>query len=399
MEKEGLLLPTGAPFLLTIFSKWIKRPMQIGKQLLRMRDMARNLRLENLTKKFGTLTAVDHVDLEIEDGEFICFLGPSGCGKTTVLRMITGFETVTEGKIVFDGKVINDLLPQRREFGIVFQSYALFPNMTVEQNIAFGLKVRKMPKKAITERVDEMLDLIGLRNWRALYPPQLSGGQQQRVALVRALAPDPQVLLLDEPLSALDAKIRVRLRAEVKRLQQDLKKTMIYVTHDQEEALSIADRVVVMEAGTFRQVGRPIDIYKCPTSSFVADFVGTSNFFRGHRTEDRVRTEKREFKVSQRGSLSGEPVMAAIRPEKIEVFKSGETPSHVEASNVIPGRVDVVTFLGAAVRLVINVDGEEVIADVIEKEFEQRQLKQGEDVFLYFSPDAFLIYPDGGGAS
>jgi ABC-type Fe3+/spermidine/putrescine transport system ATPase subunit len=222
--------------------------------------MGRNLTLENLTKRFGTLTAVDRVNLEIVEGEFICFLGPSGCGKTTVLRMITGFETVTDGKVIFNGKVINDLIPQKREFGIVFQSYALFPNMTVEENIAFGLKVRKMPKKVVEERVDQMLDLIGLRNWRKLYPPQLSGGQQQRVALVRALAPDPQVLLLDEPLSALDAKIRVRLRAEVKRLQQELKKTMIYVTHDQEEALSIADRVVVMEKGQLRQVGKPMDI-------------------------------------------------------------------------------------------------------------------------------------------
>src|SRR3990172_10792947 len=277
--------------------------------------MGRNLRLENLTKRFGTLTAVDRVNLEIEEGEFICFLGPSGCGKTTVLRMITGFETVTEGKVLFDGKTINDLIPQKREFGIVFQSYALFPNMTVEENIAFGLKMRKMSKKATVERVDQMLDLIGLRDWRHLYPAQLSGGQQQRVALVRALAPDPQVLLLDEPLSALDAKIRVRLRAEVKRLQQELKKTMIYVTHDQEEALSIADRVVVMEGGQFRQVGRPFEIYKYPVSSFVADFVGTSNFFKGQRTGGSVSTVKRRFKVSQVGSVPQEEVFLAIRPE------------------------------------------------------------------------------------
>src|SRR4030043_2373734 len=155
--------------------------------------MSRNLRLENLTKRYGTVTAVDRVNLEIEEGEFICFLGPSGCGKTPVLRMITGFEPVTEGKILFNGKVINTLIPQKREFGIVFQSYALFPNMTVEENIAFGLRVRKMPKKVIAERVDQMLDLIGLRDWRRLYPAQLSGGQQQRVALVRALAPHPQV--------------------------------------------------------------------------------------------------------------------------------------------------------------------------------------------------------------
>ena len=355
--------------------------------------MARNLRLENLTKRFGNLVAVDQVNLEIEEGEFICFLGPSGCGKTTVLRMITGFETVTEGNVIFDGKVINDLIPQKREFGIVFQSYALFPNMTVEDNIAFGLKVRKMPRKAMSERVDQMLDLIGLRDWRNLYPAQLSGGQQQRVALVRALAPNPQVLLLDEPLSALDAKIRVRLRAEIKRLQQELKKTMIYVTHDQEEALSIADKVVVMETGQFRQVGRPIDIYKYPASSFVADFVGTSNFFKGLRTHDRVQTEKREFKISQMSSSSREEVYLAIRPEKIEVFKYGEPPSGLASTNLIPGRIDVVTFLGAAVRLVVNVDGEEVISDVIEKDFEQRQLKQGEEVILYFPPEAFIIYP------
>jgi ABC-type Fe3+/spermidine/putrescine transport system ATPase subunit len=354
--------------------------------------MGRSLRLENLTKQFGTLTAVDHVNLEIEEGEFVCFLGPSGCGKTTVLRMITGFETVTEGQVLFDGKVINSLIPQKREFGIVFQSYALFPNMTVEENIAFGLRVRKMPKKAIAERVDQMLDLIGLRDWRNLYPPQLSGGQQQRVALVRALAPDPQVLLLDEPLSALDAKIRVRLRAEVKRLQQELKKTMIYVTHDQEEALSIADRVVVMEKGRFRQVGKPIDIYKYPNSSFVADFVGTSNFFKGHRTGDRVCMERREFKVSQRGSIGNEEVFLAIRPEKIEVFKQGEPPEDLEPSNLVPGRIDVVTFLGAAVRLVVRLEGEEVISDVIEKEFEQRQLGQGGEVLLYFPPEAFTVY-------
>jgi ABC-type Fe3+/spermidine/putrescine transport system ATPase subunit len=360
--------------------------------------MGRNLKLENLTKRFGNLVAVDQVNLEIEEGEFICFLGPSGCGKTTVLRMITGFETVTEGKVIFDGKVINDLIPQKREFGIVFQSYALFPNMTVEDNIAFGLKVRKMPKKAVSERVDQMLDLIGLRDWRRLYPAQLSGGQQQRVALVRALAPNPQVLLLDEPLSALDAKIRVRLRAEIKRLQQELKKTMIYVTHDQEEALSIADKVVVMETGQFRQVGKPIDIYKYPASSFVADFVGTSNFFKGLWTHDRVQTEKREFKISRRGSSSKEEVYLAIRPEKIEVFKYGEPAGHLESTNLIPGRIDVVTFLGAAVRLVVNMDGEEVISDVIEKEFEQRQLKQGEEVVLYFPPEAFIIYPAEGKA-
>lgn len=250
-----------------------------------------------------------------------------------------------------------------------------------------------MSKQAIAERVDQMLDLIGLRDWRKLYPAQLSGGQQQRVALVRALAPDPQVLLLDEPLSALDAKIRVRLRAEVKRLQQELRKTMIYVTHDQEEALSIADRVVVMERGQFRQVGRPIEIYKHPVCSFVADFVGTSNFFKGVQSGNRVRVGNRTFRIAWEESVSEKGVSLAIRPEKIEVFKAGDPLGGVEASNLVSGRIEVVIFLGAAVRLVVNVDGEEVISDVIEKTFEQRQLRAGQDVILYFPPEAFLVYP------
>jgi ABC-type Fe3+/spermidine/putrescine transport system ATPase subunit len=357
--------------------------------------MGRDLRLENLTKCYGHLTAVDHVDLEIKEGEFICFLGPSGCGKTTVLRMITGFETVTSGKVIFDGRVINDLIPKKREFGIVFQSYALFPNMTVEENIAFGLKMRKMPKKFIAERVDAMLDLIGLSGWRKLYPAQLSGGQQQRVALVRALAPDPQVLLLDEPLSALDAKIRLRLRAEIKRLQQELKKTMIHVTHDQEEALSIADRVVVMEGGQFRQVGRPIDIYKNPTCSFVADFVGTSNFFKGRRTGDIVDIGKRKIRVT--GAGTDGTVSLAIRPENLEVFKKEESARVAEPLNLVSGRIEVVVFLGAAVRLLIDIDGDEIIADINEKEFGQRSLKRGDEIDLYFPPEAFLIFADGEG--
>jgi ABC-type Fe3+/spermidine/putrescine transport system ATPase subunit len=359
--------------------------------------MGKDLKLENLTKRYGDLTAVDHVDLEIREGEFICFLGPSGCGKTTVLRMITGFETATEGKVIFNNRVINDLIPKKREFGIVFQSYALFPNMTVEENIAFGLKMRKMPKKAVAERVNVMLDLIGLSSWRSLYPAQLSGGQQQRVALVRALAPDPQVLLLDEPLSALDAKIRLRLRAEIKRLQQELKKTMIHVTHDQEEALSIADRVVVMESGRFRQVGRPIDIYKNPTCRFVADFVGTSNFFDGRRTGAVVDTGRRKIKVMQNGAAAGGAVSLSIRPENVEVFNKKPIPPVVEPMNLFTGRIDVVVFQGAAVRLLVHMDGEEIISDIIEKEFQHRDLKQGDEIYVYFSPDAFMVFPEEGG--
>ena len=246
-----------------------------------METSSKKLVLENITKHFGTLVAVNNVNLVIEPGEFVCFLGPSGCGKTTLLRIITGFEQATSGNLTYDGNVINNVIPQKRDFGIVFQSYALFPNMTVHQNVAFGLKMRRMPTKLIDERVAEILQLVGLGEWAHHYPSQLSGGQQQRVALGRAIAIKPNVLLLDEPLSALDAKIRIRLRTVIKKLQEDLGITMIYVTHDQEEALAMADRVAVMRDGEIRQIGTPWEIYKEPKSSYIAEFVGTSNFITG----------------------------------------------------------------------------------------------------------------------
>jgi putative 2-aminoethylphosphonate ABC transporter ATP-binding protein len=354
--------------------------------------MPKNLQLKHLTKSFGTLVAVNNVNLEVQESEFVCFLGPSGCGKTTILRMITGFETPTSGEIVYDEKVINDIVPQKRDFGIVFQSYALFPNMTVSENIAFGLKMRKMPREIINRRVDEILDLIGLRDWQNNYPAQLSGGQQQRVALGRALAPNPTVLLLDEPLSALDAKIRVRLRAVIKQLQQELGITMVYVTHDQEEALSIADRVVVMEEGVFKQVGTPIEIYKNPQSGFVADFVGISNFFDGKRLNGTVEVKGIQFVVPQAKSLTADRVTLSIRPEKIEIVDS-ERPLHdLEPSNIVRGKIEVFTFLGAVVRMLVGSANEEIIVDMVEKEFEQRQLNRGDEVDMYFPPDAFLVY-------
>jgi ABC-type Fe3+/spermidine/putrescine transport system ATPase subunit len=239
-----------------------------------------------------------------------------------------------------------------------------------------------------------MLDLVGLYDWRGNYPAQLSGGQQQRVALARALAPNPSVLLLDEPLSALDAKIRVRLRAVIKRLQQELGITMIYVTHDQEEALAIADRVVVMELGKIKQEGPPLEIYKFPKSSFVADFVGTSNFFKGKRQRNKVEFKDWEFLVAGIENISAEDIYLAIRPEKIEVMRPGETPKKgFERSNLIHGKIEVVTFLGAVVRLVISMDGEEIICDMVEKDFELKNLNRGDSVDLYFPPEAFLAYP------
>ena len=236
-----------------------------------------HLSLTNITKKFGETYAVHDFNLDIKKGEFISFLGPSGCGKTTTLRMVAGFEIPTSGTITLDDLDITSKAPNQRNVGMVFQAYALFPNMTVSQNIGFGLKIHKQSAAVIKSRVEEMLALINLEKHANKYPYQLSGGQQQRVALARALANHPQVLLLDEPLSALDAKIRVSLRAEIRSIQQKLGITAIFVTHDQEEALSISDRIVVMREGEMEQVGTPFEIYNFPKTRFVANFVGSLN--------------------------------------------------------------------------------------------------------------------------
>src|SRR5215510_12673934 len=243
------------------------------------------LEIQSLRKSFGSNTVVQSFDLAIERGEFISLLGPSGCGKTTVLRMVAGFETPTSGSIRIDGKEIVGLRPNQRKVGMVFQAYALFPNMTVANNVAFGLKVGGKSAAEIGQRVDEMLKMIKLPHLADRYPYQLSGGQQQRVALARALAIKPQVLLLDEPLSALDAKIRVSLREEIKAVQRNLGITTIYVTHDQEEALSMSDRIVVMNEGRVEQIGTPFEIYNFPRTRFVASFVGTLNILRGRVTD------------------------------------------------------------------------------------------------------------------
>src|SRR5689334_3471735 len=235
------------------------------------------LSISNVTKQFGDTVVVDNFNLDIEKGEFVSFLGPSGCGKTTTLRMVAGFEIPTSGRIMLDGADITNKAPNQRNVGMIFQSYALFPNMTVAQNIGFGLRVRKESEATIKQRVDEMISLINLEKHATKYPYQLSGGQQQRVALARALANRPQVLLLDEPLSALDAKIRVSLRAEIRAIQKALGITAIFVTHDQEEALSISDRIVVMNVGVIEQIGTPFEIYNFPKTVFVANFVGTLN--------------------------------------------------------------------------------------------------------------------------
>jgi iron(III) transport system ATP-binding protein len=276
------------------------------------------LRISRLTKKFGEFVALNDISLEINDGEFVCFLGPSGCGKTTFLRAIAGLDIQTSGTVHQGNTDISALPPSERDFGIVFQSYALFPNLTVEKNISFGLESQKFSRTDIKKRVDELLELVGLPEQKKKYPSQLSGGQQQRIALARAIATSPGLLLLDEPLSALDAKVRAYLRHEVKALQRKLAVTTIMVTHDQEEALTMADRIVVMNQGTIDQVGTPTEIYREPKTLFVADFIGTMNHVNGHAaTPESASLGSLEIACRKHDLAPGQPAVISIRPEDI----------------------------------------------------------------------------------
>ena len=312
------------------------------------------LSLRNVTKRFGHVTAVDSVTLDIEEGELICFLGPSGCGKTTLLRLVAGLEVSDNGEIFLSGHDLSMTPERERNFGMVFQSYSLFPNMTVKKNVAYGLECRKWDPAQIESRVTEMLNLVHLMDQIDKYPAQLSGGQQQRVALSRALAPKPYVLLLDEPLSALDAKVRANLRGEVRKLQQGLGITTIMVTHDQEEALTMADRVVVMNEGIIEQVGTPVEIYSDPATSFVADFIGTMNFLHASAGADGMahlsgtEISCANWRVTPH---AGEPVRLAIRPEDVRVqSRDGEEP------NTIATRIAWIEFLGSTYRLDLTLE-------------------------------------------
>ncbi|MCX6080458.1 MAG: ABC transporter ATP-binding protein [Chloroflexi bacterium] len=338
------------------------------------------LSLSNVSKVFGSAVAVEDFNLEVEKGEFVSFLGPSGCGKTTTLRMIAGFELPTAGTVMLDGEDITYKSPNQRNVGMVFQSYALFPNLTIGQNIGFGLQVRKEDSARIKNRVDEMLALIHLEKHIDKYPYQLSGGQQQRIALARALAISPRVLLLDEPLSALDAKIRVELRQEIRRIQQATNITTVYVTHDQEEALSLSDRVVVMSQGRMEQVGSPVEIYNNPTTEFVAQFVGQLNLLPVTDVDLSTFTCKLagqplQYNHSSERMLSEKPRLA-IRPEELQIGAG-------EGRNSIKGSVESVMFLGAVVRLRINVDGLLLSTDLF-NERSSTLPRAGDDVLVSF---------------
>src|ERR1700736_3608721 len=322
----------------------------------------RFLELENVQKAFGASYAVQRFDLAVERGEFISFLGPSGCGKTTTLRMVAGFELPTTGQIRVDGKDITNLRPNQRNVGMVFQSYALFPNMTVAENVAFGLKVAKRPANEVDGRVAEMLKIIKLPQHAGRYPYQLSGGQQQRVALARALAIKPQLLLLDEPLSALDAKIRVSLREEIRSLQRSLGITTIYVTHDQEEALSMSDRIVVMNEGRIEQIGTPFEVYNYPRTRFVASFVGTLNILRA-RVTDAARgqiTIDDQAILARRGiadAKTGETRLVALRPEAVTLTDPGGE------RNRMHGTIEEVNFLGSVMRIRVRFSANAISLD------------------------------------
>jgi ABC-type Fe3+/spermidine/putrescine transport system ATPase subunit len=318
------------------------------------------LTLRGIRKSFDGLVALDDVSLDVDEGEFVCFLGPSGCGKTTLLRIVAGLEAPDAADIRIAGRNLADIPARERNFGIVFQSYSLFPNMTVARNIAYGLECRKWARGDVRRRVDEMLALVSLADHAGKLPHQLSGGQQQRVAIARAIAPNPAVLLLDEPLSALDAKVREELRAEIKDLQSRLRITTIMVTHDQHEAMEVADRIVVMNEGRIEQTGRPVELYERPANRFVAAFVGRMNVMRdvhGHR-------------------------IAGIRPEHVELVNGSGMQADCR-----PARVARAVFLGSITRATLQVDGQTL---TIELPGRRDELVPGRDVAIRIPPAALL---------
>ncbi|MFC4596699.1 ABC transporter ATP-binding protein [Cohnella hongkongensis] len=330
--------------------------------------MSHSVTFRNLTKKYGDNTAVNGIDFSIQEGEFFTILGPSGCGKTTLLRMIAGFNSIENGQILFDDRVMNDIPAYQRNIGMVFQNYAIFPHMTIHKNVAYGLKARKLPKTEIAARVSEMLKLMHIEQYRDRDPSQLSGGQQQRVALARALVIHPTILLMDEPLSNLDAKLRIDMRTAIKKIQKELNITTIYVTHDQEEALAMSDRIAVMNSGVVEQIGTPQDIYSKPATAFVAGFIGTTNFLDGELTESGVPPASdasgpgASAAVSVPGfgaiPVSGRPAYAgsvrlAIRPEDIHL-----TETH---GGDAEGRISLVTFLGDYISYEVELGGGQLV--------------------------------------
>lgn len=351
------------------------------------------IKIENLFKKFGRMVAVNHINLEVEQGEILTLLGPSGCGKTTTLRCIAGLEKPDEGDVYIDGQPMFSqgfVPPAQRGIGMVFQNYAVWPHLRVFDNVAYGLKLQKLPHAAIQQRVREILEAVGLGGLEKRYPGQLSGGQQQRVSLARALVRNPKVLLLDEPLSNLDAKLREKMRFEIKSIVRRMNITAVYVTHDQAEAMVLSDRIAVMEAGNIVQVGPPEEIYKKPANRFVADFVGTTNFIAGEITGIeregnwlRVRTEmgqEMRCKVFDSAiAASGQKVYISIRPEDIEIVTQGASAEE----NVVHGRIEHRAYLGNFLYFFVNVNSTTIR---VQTPYDVKQ-KEGEELLLYLAPE------------
>lgn len=360
-----------------------------------------SITIDNVQKAFGKVIAVDHLNLDIQDGEFFTFLGPSGCGKTTTLRMIAGFYYPTKGVVRFNDKDMTRVPPEKRNTGMVFQNYALFPHMTVFENVAFGLRVRKVSSSEVKTRVEDVLSKVRLGQYADRQVSQLSGGQQQRVALARALVIEPEILLLDEPLSNLDAKLRDEMRDEILRLKHEYKITTIYVTHDQAEALSMSDRIAVFNFGVCHQVGTPLEIYNEPANDFVARFIGEINLLPVEiknveqdqiRVEVQFGTEKQEL-IVQNDPFNYHPenegpLSISIRPEAVKIL--GE---QVEGPNILAGTIAEVQFFGSNIHVEINIGGDLVKANLLNN-LRTSTLKVGEKIFVQLPENLLRIIPN-----
>jgi putative spermidine/putrescine transport system ATP-binding protein len=341
------------------------------------------VRLEGLSRHYGPVVALDRLDLTLEPGQLVALLGPSGCGKTTTLRLLAGLEDADSGRVIVGGRDITHVPANKRDMGMVFQAYSLFPHMTVRQNVAFGLRLRRVGAAERDQRAMEMLDLVGLAEQASRYPHQLSGGQQQRVALARALAIEPQVLLLDEPLSALDAKVRAQLRDEIRRIQLEVGITTLFVTHDQEEALAIADRVGVMREGHLEQLAPPTEVYSRPATSFVAEFVGLTNRLAGEVRDGSVIVRGSTLPLVDRETPNGQ-VVALVRPEAV-TLAAHDAPE----SGPLVGTVIAVTFLGATSRVTVDLGDTTILAQLSTSD--ASALPAGSRVALTIRPDPVLV--------
>lgn len=362
--------------------------------------MQGTLRFENVTKRFGNFTAVDHVTLEIEHGKVFSLLGPSGCGKTTLLRMAAGFETPDEGRVLLDDRDITGLPPEQRPVNTVFQNYALFPHLSVRENIGFGLKIAKLPAVQIQQEVDRMLDLVDLTAHADKMPAKLSGGQKQRVGIARALANKPRVLLLDEPLAALDLKLRQRLLVELDAIHDEVGITFLYVTHDQGEAMSISDTIAVMNQGRIEQIGKPAEIYETPRTSFVAAFIGDTNFLEGRVTESLGERFSRA-EIPGLGAVMidndkpvcpGDRIHLSLRPEKLMV--SREKPPNGQWDNAVPGTVEDIIYFGSHTRYWVRCGEYRICAEQQHRTFQldESAPSWGDPVWLrWHANDGFLL--------